>query len=178
MSAAIQARVILSILLDFRAWRDGELPVRNFGQHRRPAAQADSDARRRRRAGTIAFVLRSRAEMKTKLSAGFDADIRPAAGGGPSRLFEEVADVCRNFMGLHSTGVFRIVAWCRCSRFWLMLRRSVSVAGSDCRLAGCEGARPKRTCSSPRYFVFLRPAMVFIQPKPSSMRLRMRWLTV
>ena len=30
------------------------------------------------------------------------------------------------------------------------------------------------TLPMPRYFVFLRPAMVFIQPKPSSMRLRMR----
>jgi hypothetical protein len=29
-------------------------------------------------AGTIAFVLRSRAEMKTKLSAGRDAEILPA----------------------------------------------------------------------------------------------------
>jgi hypothetical protein len=32
------------------------------------------------------------------------------------------------------------------------------------------------TFSSPRSFVWRRPAMVFIQPNASSMRLRARWL--
>jgi hypothetical protein len=73
-----QARVILSILLDFRPGVTANFLFAILGSIGVPLLRLIPMLIAGAVAGTIAFVLRSRAEMKSKLSAGLDADIRAA----------------------------------------------------------------------------------------------------
>jgi hypothetical protein len=73
-----QARVILSILLDFRPGVTANFLFAVLGSIGAPLLRLIPMLVAGVISGTIAFVLRSRAEMRTKLPAGRSADIRPA----------------------------------------------------------------------------------------------------
>ena len=73
-----QARVIFSILLDFRPGVTANFLAALLGSLSAPLLRLVPMLAGGATTGAIAFVLRSRAEMKAKLSAGRGANIEPA----------------------------------------------------------------------------------------------------